>query len=86
MIEHFLFYGFAILCMVYGIITIVIKIILKRNGFYVTLLNTDFSDFKNLRSLVKKEKKYMIYYYVFILMTIVPLLFVILLVCIVLRR
>jgi len=77
MIEHLLFYGFALLCIVYGVINIVVKIILKRNGFTVPFLNTNFSDYKSLHSLAKKEKKYMIYYYIFVMMTVLPFLFII---------
>ena len=73
MIENILFYGFAASCIIYGIITFLVKDVLKISGYQVTLFNIDFSDFKNLRSLARREKKYRFLYLAYILFSIIPL-------------
>lgn len=77
MIENILFYGFAASCIIYGIITFLVKYVLKISGYQVTLFNIDFSDFKNLRSLARREKKYRFLYFAYILLTVIPLSLVI---------
>lgn len=77
MIEHILFYGFAASCIIYGMITFLVKDVLKINGYQVTLFNLDFSDFKNLRSLGKREKKYKFLYFAYVSLTVIPLFLVI---------
>jgi len=77
MIENILFYGFAASCIIYGIITFLVKDVLKISGYQVTLFNIDFSDFKNLRSLAKQEKKYKFLYFAYISLTVISLFLVI---------
>lgn len=77
MIENILLYGFATSCIVYGIITLLVKGVLKISGYQVTLLNTDFSDFKNLRLLARREKKYRLLYFAYIISAVIPLSLVI---------
>jgi hypothetical protein len=77
MIENILFYGFAASCIIYGIITFLAKDVLKINGYQVTLFNIDFSDFKNLRSLARQERKYRFLYFAYIFLTVIPVSLVI---------
>jgi hypothetical protein len=80
MLENILFYGFAACCVIYGISTLLIKYILKQNGYFVPWLNTDLSDFKNLRLLAKQEKKYRPLYFLYITLTVIAFSLIILIV------
>jgi hypothetical protein len=77
MIENILFYGFVSSASIYGILTFLTKYILKINGYQVTLINIDLSDYKNLHSLTRREKKYRFLYFAYILLTVIPLSLVI---------
>lgn len=77
MIENILFYGFVSSGLIYGILTFLTKYILKINGYQVTLINIDLSDFKNLRLLTRKEKKYRLLYFAYVIFTVIPLSLVI---------
>jgi hypothetical protein len=77
MIENILFYGFFSSASIYGILTFLTKYILKINGYQVTLINIDLSDYKNLHSLTRREKKYRFLYFAYILLTVIPLSLVI---------
>jgi len=86
MIENLLFNGFTASCILFGIITILAKVVLKKNGYYVSILNVDFSDFKNLGSLAKKEKRYGYFYVAFVLLALIPVLFLLLFVLTMLNK
>ena len=75
MIRYILFYGFIISGLFNAVFTLFIKVTLKRNGYYVTIINIDFSDFKNLKDLAEKNHKYGFMYLAYISSVFVPLIF-----------
>jgi hypothetical protein len=82
MIETILFYGFVVLALTFSIYQIFVKDVLRKNGYDVAFIDIDFSDYKNLHSLAKKQKKYNRLYFGFILLTFLPILIVVLFVLI----
>ena len=86
MIRYILFYGFIISGLIYAVFTLVIMDTLRKNGYYVTILNIDFSDFKNLRDLAEKNHKYRFMYLAYIASVFVPLVFMGLLIFVMLSR
>lgn len=77
MTDKILFYGFATTCILFGVFTFLVKNFLRRMGYPITLLNIDFSDFTNMHSLGKKDRRYKLYYYSFILLAVLPLFFLV---------
>lgn len=75
MIEKILFDGFGASVIIYGIITVLVKVVLHKSGYRVPLFNSDFSDYKKLHSLAKQEHKYRVLYFIYVLLTILPLIF-----------
>jgi len=86
MIESLFFYGFVTSSMLAVITSIVVKVILKRNGYFVTLFDIELSDLRNLYKLSKKEPKYYNFFYVVIMLFALPLLCFILFVIVIFMK
>jgi hypothetical protein len=73
MIINLTFYSLIISIQIYVILTVVIKILLKYKGYYVTIINLDFGDFKNLKHLANKNHKYRLIYFAYMFSAFIPL-------------
>lgn len=65
---------FSIFGIIYILISIYVKIVLKKNGYHVVIINSDFSDFKNMYLLSKKNKKFSKLFICFILSALIPVI------------
>jgi hypothetical protein len=73
---------FVIFASIYGITAIYTKMLLKKNNTSVTFFYTEFSDYKNLWILAKKQKKVKPLLFLFISSTILSLLmFFLIIIC-----
>ena len=65
---------FVVFVSIYGITAIYTKILLKKNGYNITVFYTEFSDYKNLWTLVKEQQKFKSLLILFISSTILSIL------------
>ena len=70
---------FSVFGIIYILILFYVKIVLKKNGYHVVIINTDFSDFKNMYLLSKKNKKFSKLFICFILSALIPVIIFIIL-------
>ena len=68
--ENFLFYGFIISAIPYVIISVLVIVILKKEGCKFSIFNIDYSNYGNMKKLAKKESKYRWLYIAYISSTI----------------
>jgi len=72
--ENFLFYGFIISAIPYVIISVLVIVILKKEGCKFSIFNIDYSNYGSLKKIVKKGKKYRWLYIAYISSTFLPIL------------
>ena len=58
MTEKYFFFSFIFMGVPYVFFITYVKLVLKKNNYKITLLDFDFSNYRNIKKLSKDEKKY----------------------------
>ena len=72
--EELLFSGFGVAIILYVFVSIFVLVVLDREGFNYSILNTVFTNYGSLRKLVKKKGKYKCLYITYLITTLLPIL------------
>ena len=68
---------FSVFGIIYILILFYVKIVLKKNGYHVVIIDSDFSDFKNMYLLSKRNKKFSKLFICFIISALMPIFVII---------